>query len=86
MKRKVSLGAALHEAAKPKDIAAVSPHDVGKVGAPSREGKKAITGFFDPAVSRQLKHIALEEDSSVQALLGEALNDLFAKRGKSPIA
>jgi len=54
--------------------------------APSREGKKAITGFFDPAVSRQLKQIALEEDSNIQALLREALNDLFIKRGKSPIA
>lgn len=27
---------------------------------PSRVGKKAITGFFDPAVSKQLKQIRLE--------------------------
>ncbi len=52
----------------------------------SRQGKKTIAGHFDPAVSRQLKEIALAEDSSVQALLQEALNDLFTKRGKSPIA
>jgi hypothetical protein len=30
--------------------------------------------------------MALDEDSSVQALLREALNDLFAKRGKPTIA
>ncbi len=53
---------------------------------PSRVGKKAITGFFDPVVSRQLKQIGLEEDKTVQALLAEALNDLFEKYGKNPIA
>lgn len=53
---------------------------------PSRQGKKTIAGHFDPAVSRQLRTIALEEDSSVQALLQEALNDLFTKRGNPPIA
>jgi hypothetical protein len=53
---------------------------------PSRVGKKAITGFFDPAVSRQLKIIGLEEDKSVQAMLAEALNDYFEKHGKNPIA
>ena len=30
--------------------------------------------------------MALDEDSSVQALLREAINDLFAKRGKPTIA
>ena len=54
--------------------------------APSRKGKKAVTGFFDPAVSKQLKQIALDRDTTVQALLGEALNDLFQKYDKSPIA
>ena len=53
---------------------------------PSRQGKKAITGFFDPAVSRQLKQLALEEDTTVQALLAEALNKLFEEYGKKPIA
>ena len=53
---------------------------------PSRQGKKAITGHFDPAVSKQLRQIALDRDTTVQALLGEALNDLFLKYGESPIA
>ncbi|MEJ1934635.1 ribbon-helix-helix domain-containing protein [Nostoc sp. NIES-2111] len=53
---------------------------------PSRQGKKAIAGHFDPAVSKQLKQLALEQDTTVQALLAEALNDLFDKYGKKPIA
>ena len=53
---------------------------------PSRQGKKAIAGDFDPAVSKQLKQLALEQDTTVQALLAEALNDLFDKYGKKPIA
>lgn len=54
--------------------------------APTREGKKAITGFFDPAVSKQLKEIALQHDTTLQALLKEALNGLFEKYGRSQIA
>ncbi|MCC5661772.1 hypothetical protein LC608_33475 [Nostoc sp. XA010] len=54
--------------------------------APSRQGKKAIAGHFDPAVSKQLKQLALLQDTTVQALLSEALNDLFSKYGQKPIA
>ena len=52
----------------------------------SRQGKKAITGHFDPAVSRQLKQLALDRQTTVQALLAEALNDLFEKHGRNPLA
>ncbi|MEM7591762.1 MAG: ribbon-helix-helix domain-containing protein [Cyanobacteria bacterium P01_A01_bin.83] len=53
---------------------------------PSRKGKKAIAGHFDPAVSKQLKQLALNEDKTVQDLLSEALNDLFEKYNLKPIA
>lgn len=53
----------------------------------SRVGKKALIGYFDPDVSKQLKQLMLDEDrSSVQELLREALNDLFEKYKKPPIA
>ena len=52
--------------------------------APSRRGKKALIGYFDPGVSKQLKLLALEEDSTVQQLLGEALDLLFQARGQAP--
>ena len=54
--------------------------------APSRAGKKPITGFFDPEVSRQIKKFALEKDKTMQDLLQEALNDLFRKYDLPPIA
>ncbi|MHC5725740.1 MAG: ribbon-helix-helix domain-containing protein [Nostoc sp.] len=53
---------------------------------PSRRGKKAIVGHFDPVVCKQLKLLAVEQDKSSQALLVEALNLLFEAYGKQPIA
>lgn len=53
---------------------------------PSRIGKKPVTGFFDPEVSRQIKKIALDKDKTMQELLQEALNDLFRKYDLPPIA
>jgi Antitoxin-like ribbon-helix-helix len=54
--------------------------------APSRFGKKALIGYFDPGVSKQLKQIALDKDRTVQDLLTEALNDFFQKHKKPTIA
>lgn len=98
MPKRTSLSAALQEAGgKPKpekkqDAIAAEPSadtvfvPVKTALPPSRQGKKAITGHFDPAVSKQLKQIGLEKDKSIQDLLAEAVNDLFTKYGRSPIA
>jgi hypothetical protein len=53
---------------------------------PSRKSTKHIGGYFEPTVSKQLREIALAEDSSVQALLGEAIDMLFQSRRKPMIA
>ena len=53
---------------------------------PSRVGKKPVTGFFEPDVSKQLKLIALNNDITIQSLVTEAINDLFIKYGKAAIA
>lgn len=53
---------------------------------PSREGKVAISAYFDPAVRKQLAIMAATESVSQAALLAEALNLLFAHRGLPPIA
>lgn len=58
-----------------------SPH-----ARPSRKSTKHVGGYFDPTVSRQLREIALEEDSTVQALLGEAIDMLFQSRRRPTIA
>lgn len=50
---------------------------------PSRVGTKLVAGHFDPRIARQLRMIAAEEDTTVQALLEEALDLLFVKKGKA---
>ena len=52
---------------------------------PSRVGTKLIAGHFAPKVARQLRVIAAEEDTTVQALLEEALDLLFVKKGRAHI-
>lgn len=53
---------------------------------PSRQGKKALTAYFEPEVLKQLKLLAAAEDKTIQALLAEAINELFKKYGRPHIA
>ena len=71
---------------KPRHNRKVEATASTSVQAPSRVGKKAIIGYFDPSVSKQLKQIGLDKDLSVQELLSEAINDLFHKYRKPNIA
>lgn len=52
----------------------------------SREGTTLIGGHFPRDVGRQLAIIAAEEGATKQALLTEALDMLFTKKGKTRIA
>lgn len=52
--------------------------------APARIGKKAVSGYFSPEMSRGLHLLALEQGTSLQALMGEAFDDLMRKYGKHP--
>lgn len=52
--------------------------------AKAREGKKAIVGYFSEDMSRQLRVLAIEENTTVQALVGEGLDMLLRARGKHP--
>lgn len=52
---------------------------------PSREGRRFLGGHFDPKVVRQMKLLAVEEDTTTQALLEEALDMLFVKKGRGRI-
>lgn len=85
--KKTTLATALHRASgKPSNELSDLQPAMTKTVAPSRMGKKALTGFFDPAVTREIKQLALNQDSTVQAMLTEAINDLLLKYGRSPIA
>ncbi len=50
----------------------------------SRDGTKLVGGHFPPEISRQLKVLAAQRDTTCQELLHEALRDLFMKYGRSP--
>lgn len=52
----------------------------------NRRGKVVISAYFDPAVRKQFAILAVEEERTQAALLAEALNLLFEKHGRSPIA
>jgi Antitoxin-like ribbon-helix-helix len=51
-----------------------------------RAGKKAVPLWLPAAAKRQLDLLVIEEDTTKQALLSEAVNDLFKKYRKPPIA
>jgi hypothetical protein len=50
------------------------------------EKRKGQTLRLTPGAWRQLKHLATDLDKSAHDLLIEAVNDLFKKYGKPPIA
>lgn len=52
--------------------------------AKAREGKKAVVGYFSAGVSRALRGLAADEDTTVQALLGEAIDLLMRARNRHP--
>lgn len=86
-RKKPDLNAALNQAAgkqppEPSPPAEPVTTPTGYTVPPSRVGKRTIAAFFDPAVQRQLKMLAAENDTSVQALMEEAIGDLFEKKGK----
>lgn len=56
-----------------------------KFSRPVREGRKFIGGHFTPEVAKQLRLIAAEEDTTTQALLEDALELLFIKKGKGSL-
>ena len=54
--------------------------------APSRRGRRAVTFYTDPEAHQQLRILGVETGESTQALMTEALNALFTKHGKPPVA
>jgi hypothetical protein len=54
--------------------------------AKTREGKRVATVYLDKEALRQLQRIALDEETTLQALLVEGINAIFAVRGLSRIA
>lgn len=49
-----------------------------------RTGKKAVSAYFSPEMSLALHRLALAQGTSLQALMGEAFDDLLRKYGRHP--
>ena len=49
--------------------------------APSREGKRTLSIYLDPLAWKQLRQLALDTETTTQALGEEAVNLLFTKHG-----
>lgn len=75
LERKPAL--ALAVPSEPSGARPAAPPSAGK--APSREGKTNITAWLSPDYKASLRLIQSKENRSMQALIAEALNDLFAK-------
>ena len=72
---------------EPATHAVDSPHPgTSRAPQPSRAGTKAITGHYPPAVRYQLKLLAAEQGRTMEDMLAEGLNMLFATYNKPEIA
>ena len=82
--RKAILEQAMRDDSPARSAPGEQPRDSGSATGrstrqASRVNKASVTGYFAPAVRRRLRKLAADTDTTIQALLREALNDLFAK-------
>ena len=56
-----------------------------KFHRPVRDGRRFMGGHFEPNVLKQMKWLAVEEDTTTQKLLEEAIDLLFLKKGRGKI-
>jgi ApbE superfamily uncharacterized protein (UPF0280 family) len=80
-KNKSSLAEALRENKKPS-VTASAPQAGG-----TGDDKSVLFIRLDPDAKKQLEFLKIEQNApSITALMSEAINDLFLKYGKEPIA
>src|SRR3954447_4238035 len=61
-------------------------HENSRTKPWTRIGTKQVAAHFPEDVAWQLRGLAVDRKTTVQNLLAEALNDLFAKYGKPEVA
>ena len=70
------------------DLQGVSPSPELAKGASTRAkariGKRALVGYFSPELSRTLNIMATERDTTLQSILGEAIDLWLREQGKHP--
>lgn len=96
MSKKPNLAAVVEAAGSTRRTAAPEPvADAAATSADSaapparaktRQATRQVAAHFPEEVAWQLRELAVERRSTVQALMGEALNDLFRKYGRPELA
>ena len=85
MAKRPSLFAQRHAAIIEEPAAAVTESAVETTNVPrrppSRAGKRVLSVYLDPLAWKQLRQLALDTDTTTQALGEEAVNLLFEKHG-----
>jgi hypothetical protein len=88
-----SLTQSVEQAARPNSVepeptVAEEPTKVTPAGyrAATRVGKKKVTVPLEPEAHKSLRLLAIDKNTTAEALLLEAVRDLFAKYGRPPIA
>lgn len=85
----IALLAAMQSAHRPAliapDRAAITPKERRPKKTGARAGTRQIAGHFPDATLRALKHVMAEEDTTLQALLDEAIDDLLVKKGRAKL-
>ena len=66
-------------------IPAAANTATGAATAPSRQGKKAMTGYFSPEMSFAMHMTSRKNGMSLQDAMAEAFNDWLRKMGESPV-
>jgi hypothetical protein len=69
----------------PQPVAPEPPAAERRFYAATRAGKKKVTATLAPADHKRLRQLALEQDATTEALMTEAISDLFTKYGKAAI-
>jgi hypothetical protein len=64
----------------------VQERESGKFYRPVRDGRRFVGAHLPPEVARQLRLISAEDDTTIQALLEEAIDLLFVKKGRAKIS
>lgn len=71
---------------KPEEPAQAAPKESTKVSKTSRDGKVLAGAWINPEAHKQLKRLAVDRDTNIQALLIEAINRTFQEHGLREIA
>ncbi|SEN85186.1 hypothetical protein SAMN05192583_3708 [Sphingomonas gellani] len=84
MKQQRAERARVPEASAPPSGSDESAPAPAPTRAAARQGKKAVSAYFSSEVSRGLNVLAAENETTLQALLGEAIDLLMRQYGKHP--